>query len=84
MTDNAFADPRVAALYDPLDADRSDLDAYAAIVAEFGAASVLDLGCGTGTLARLLAQQGKDVVAADPSAAMIDVARAYPDADLVA
>jgi ubiquinone/menaquinone biosynthesis C-methylase UbiE len=83
MADNAFADPRVAALYDPLDADRGDLDVYVAIVAEFGAASVVDLGCGTGTFACLLAQQGKEVVAADPSGAMIAVARGKRHADLV-
>ncbi|HLR84623.1 MAG TPA: hypothetical protein VK059_06710 [Nocardioidaceae bacterium] len=42
MTDAAFADPRLAALYDPLDPDRSDLDVYAAIVEELGAPSIVD------------------------------------------
>jgi len=37
MPDNPFADSRIAALYDPLDRDRTDLDVYAAIVDEFGA-----------------------------------------------
>ena len=32
MADPIFADPRLAAIYDALDADRSDLDAYAAVV----------------------------------------------------
>ena len=75
MPDPIFDDPRLAALYDPLDPDRSDLDAYVAMVDEFGARSVLDIGCGTGTLACALAQRGIDVVAADPAAASLDVAR---------
>ena len=51
MPDAAFEDPRLAALYDVLDPDRSDLDAYAAIARELGARSLLDVGCGTGTFA---------------------------------
>jgi SAM-dependent methyltransferase len=83
MDDNPFADSRIAALYDALDPDRTDLDAYAAIVDDFGATSILDIGCGTGTLACLLAQRGKQVVGVDPSAAMIGVARRKPGADRV-
>jgi hypothetical protein len=44
MPDALFDDPRLARLYDPLDPDRSDLDVYAAMAAEFGARSVLDVG----------------------------------------
>ena len=42
MPDAVFDDPRLAAIYDALDPDRSDLDAYVAMVDEFGARSVLD------------------------------------------
>lgn len=45
MPDALYADPRLAPLYDPLDPDRSDLDAYLAMVEEFEARSVLDVGC---------------------------------------
>ena len=59
MPDLIFADPRLAAIYDEIDTDRSDLDHYEAIVDEFGARSALDLGCGTGVLAcRLAARKG--------------------------
>jgi ubiquinone/menaquinone biosynthesis C-methylase UbiE len=36
---------------------------------------VLDVGCGTGSLAIALAASGRTVVAADPAAASLDVAR---------
>jgi 2-polyprenyl-3-methyl-5-hydroxy-6-metoxy-1,4-benzoquinol methylase len=55
VVDAHFSERRLAEVYDPLDPDRSDLDAYVAMVDEFGAHSVLDIGCGTGTLACPLA-----------------------------
>ena len=81
MPDAIFADPRLARVYDPLDPDRSDLAVYAAMAAEFGADSVLDVGCGTGTLACMLAGRGLDVTGIDPARASLDVARATPGAD---
>jgi SAM-dependent methyltransferase len=80
---NEFDDPRIAGVYDIFDSDRSDLDLYLAVVAELGASRVLDLGCGTGTLAIMLASSGRDVVGVDPAGAMLDVARAKPGADRV-
>jgi SAM-dependent methyltransferase len=80
MPDAAFADPRLAQLYDPLDPDRSDLDVYANMVGEFDAQSVLDVGCGTGTLACFLADRGVEVTAVDPAEAMLAVARSKPGA----
>jgi hypothetical protein len=41
MVDAIFAERRLAEVYDPLDPDRGGLDAYAAMVDEFGASSVL-------------------------------------------
>lgn len=83
MPDAVFANQRLAEVYDPLDPDRSDLDAYLAMVDEFGARSVLDIGCGTGTFACLLAERGVDVVGVDPAQASLDVARRKPGADRV-
>lgn len=81
--DAAFADPRQAVLYDVFDGDRSDLDAYAAIAEEVGARRVVDVGCGTGSLAVRLAGEGLCVVGVDPAAASLEVARAKPNAELV-
>lgn len=80
MPDAIFADPRLAAIYDDVDGDRSDLDHYEAIVDEFGAGRVLDVGCGTGTFACRLAARGLTVIAVDPASASLDVARAKPGA----
>jgi len=83
VADAIFAERRLAEVYDPLDPDRSDLDAYAAMVDEFGAQSVLDIGCGTGTFACLLARRGRAVTAVDPAEASLAVARRKPGADRV-
>jgi ubiquinone/menaquinone biosynthesis C-methylase UbiE len=83
VPDAIFDDPRLARVYDPLDPDRSDLDIYVALVDELGARSVLDIGCGTGTFACMLARRGLDVTAVDPAAASLDVARAKPHAGRV-
>jgi SAM-dependent methyltransferase len=83
VPDALFEDPRLAAVYDPLDGDRRDLDVYLALVDELGATSVVDIGCGTGTFACLLAQQGKDVVGVDPAAASVAVARRKAGAEHV-
>ncbi|HEX3090038.1 MAG TPA: class I SAM-dependent methyltransferase [Ilumatobacteraceae bacterium] len=83
MPDAIFDDPRLAAVYDPLDPDRRDLDVYDQLVTELGATSVLDVGCGTGTFACMLALRGIRVTAVDPARASLDVARTKPGADRV-
>jgi len=83
VVDALFAERRLAELRDPLDPDRSDLDVYAAMVDEFGVRSVLDIGCGTGTFACLLARRGLAVTALDPAEASLEIARAKPGADRV-
>jgi SAM-dependent methyltransferase len=70
-------------LYDVFEEERLDLDAYAAIAAEVGAGRVVDIGCGTGSLAVRLAGLGLDVVGVDPAGASLDVARRKPGADRV-
>src|SRR5256885_11633653 len=83
MADNFFEHPRLAAIYDALDPDRSDLDVYVGLTEELGARRVLDVGCGTGTFAVLLADRGFEVTGVDPAHASLDVARAKPGGDRV-
>nr|WP_306238244.1 MULTISPECIES: class I SAM-dependent methyltransferase [unclassified Ornithinimicrobium] len=72
-----------AAIYDLAEGSREDLDHYATIVEDLGARSVIDVGCGTGVLAILLAGRGCAVTGVDPAGAMLDVARAKPGAEQV-
>src|SRR5215216_3774990 len=67
MPDEGFEHPRLTALYDVFEGDRVDLVEYLDIVEEVGGRSVLDLGCGTGTLALLLAGRGIEVFGVDPA-----------------
>jgi SAM-dependent methyltransferase len=81
---DTYVDARCAAIYDVFEGpERDDLEVYVAMVEEFVAASVLDVGCGTGTFASMLAGRGVEVVGVDPSALALDVARTKPRADLV-
>lgn len=82
MPDALFAEPKLAEIYDFLDTpDRPDLAPYLAMADEFNAQAVIDLGCGTGTLACRMAALGKEVIGIDPAAASLDVAerKAFSD-----
>ncbi|WP_030419536.1 class I SAM-dependent methyltransferase [Streptomyces sp. SCSIO 75703] len=83
MADECFRHPRLAPLYDVLDPDRGDLDAYLRMAEEYGARRVLDVGCGTGVFALLLADRGIEVTGVDPAGASLDVARGKPGAGRV-
>jgi SAM-dependent methyltransferase len=73
--DAIFAHPRLAAVYDAFDGRRDDLDFYLGLADELPAGVVLDVGCGTGNLAILLAASGRAVVAVDPAEASLEIAK---------
>jgi SAM-dependent methyltransferase len=64
------------AAYDKLNPAEDDYRFYAALATAAGASRAVDLGCGTGTLARMLAYGGASVVGIDPDPEMLRVARA--------
>jgi SAM-dependent methyltransferase len=80
MADRHYDDPQLPELYDWFEGDRRDLEVFAALVDELGGHSVLDVGCGTGTLCCMLAERGKQIAGIDPAAAELLVARAKPQA----
>jgi 2-polyprenyl-3-methyl-5-hydroxy-6-metoxy-1,4-benzoquinol methylase len=75
VPDAIFTHPRLAPIYDIVDGNRDDLAAYLSIADELGAERVLDVGCGTGCLAVLLAASGRTVVGVDPAWASLEVAK---------
>ena len=80
--DRLYHDPALADFYDLENGwERSPDFAYCRAFAA-DAASVLDLGCGTGELAVALAGE-RLVVGVDPAAAMLEIARAKPGAERV-
>jgi len=64
------------AAYDELNPADDDYRFYAALAASAGVSRAVDLGCGTGTLARMLASGGAVVTGVDPDPDMLRVARA--------
>lgn len=80
MTEHLFHDPDLTRFYDidnPWDTDKD----YCLTLAR-DAASVLDLGCGTGELATVLAKTRR-VTGVEPAAGMLDHARRRPGANRV-
>jgi SAM-dependent methyltransferase len=80
-SDALYHDPRLADFYD-LDNGWYD-DTRTCLKLSEGAASVLDLGCGTGLLASAIAQTGARVTGVDPAPAMLDIARHRDGGDRV-
>lgn len=62
--------------YDELNPADDDYRFYAALAASAGVSRAIDLGCGTGNLARMLASGGAAVTGVDPDPDMLRVARA--------
>lgn len=83
MPDRAFADPRLASLYDTVCAGRPDFPFYLPLL--MSASSVLDIGCGTGALLHSARETGHTgrLCGLDPAATMLAVARRRSDIEWV-
>lgn len=77
-----YHDPQIAEIYDLANPRAEDADFYLSLAGQ-DPCRVLDLGCGTGTLACALAERGHNVTGVDPAAAMLAAARPKPCADQV-
>jgi len=77
-----YCDLRIAQTYDLANPRAADTDFYLSLAGS-QPCRVLDLGCGTGTLCRALAERGHRVTGVDPAAAMLDVARSKPYSESV-
>ncbi|WP_405794541.1 class I SAM-dependent methyltransferase [Streptomyces sp. NBC_01506] len=84
MVDRFFADPALAAWYDVLSPtdERTDFGFYLPHI--MSAPSVLDIGCGTGSLLRLAREAGHQgrLRGLDPAVGMLEQARRRPDLDV--
>lgn len=77
-----YQQTQIAEIYDLANPSAQDYDFYLRL-AGLRPSSVLDLGCGTGTLCCALAKRGHRVTGVDPAAAMLAVARSKPHAEQV-
>jgi SAM-dependent methyltransferase len=77
-----YQNAQIAEIYELLNPRAQDTDFYLSLAGP-RPCSVLDLGCGTGTLCCALAERGHRVTGVDPAAAMLDVARSKPHAEQV-
>jgi len=77
-----YQQPQIAEIYDLANPWAEDADFYLSLAGP-RLCSVLDLGCGTGTLCCALAERGHRVTGVDPAAAMLAVARRKPHAEQV-
>lgn len=77
-----YRNPQLAEIYDLANPPARDHDFYLSLAGPLPC-SVLDIGCGTGTLCCALAERGHRVTGVDPAAAMLAVARRKPQAEKV-
>ncbi len=77
MPDEHYENPKLAAIYDGFCGWGRDRDFYLALAGD-PPQQILDLGCGTGLLCDAYAARGHRVTGADPTPAMLAVARQKP------
>jgi SAM-dependent methyltransferase len=81
--DQHYVDPRLVELYDSENPRGIDTEFYIKLAEDLKPKVIIDLGCGTGLLARELASAERQVIGVDPSPAMLAYARRQPGANKV-
>lgn len=82
MPDAHYELPELAALYDLESGWSADRDFYRSLAGS-GSRRVLEVGCGTGLIARAIAADGHHVTGVDPAPAMLEQGRVAPGGDKV-
>ncbi|WP_373635580.1 class I SAM-dependent methyltransferase [Yoonia sp. SS1-5] len=82
MPDLHYTDPALVEIYDAFNGWSADRDYYLSLP-HSRPARVLEVGCGTGLVARALARQGHDVTGLDPARPMLDYGRRRPSGETV-
>jgi SAM-dependent methyltransferase len=70
-----FYDPRLVEIYDTVNPIGEYEKFYLDLAAKLSAATIVDIGCGTGLLTCELARRGHRLIGVEPSNAMLEVAR---------
>ncbi|WP_421725006.1 class I SAM-dependent methyltransferase [Bauldia sp.] len=82
MPDTHYVHPRLAAIYDRDSGWSEDRDFYLALARD-REMRILDLGCGTGLIARAYAARGHHVTGVDPAEAMLEAGRHEPHGEAI-
>lgn len=83
MSNRAYEEELLAAIYDDDNPDGPDHDYFRELALELSATRITDLGCGTGILTATVTEPGRTVVGIDPAAAMLERAAVRPGGDTV-
>lgn len=83
MSNRAYEEDLLAAIYDDDNPDGPDHDYFRELARDLSATRITDLGCGTGILTATLTGPGRVVVGIDPAAAMLERAAARRGGDEV-
>jgi SAM-dependent methyltransferase len=78
-----FSDPRLVAIYDTVNPIAEYKTFYLELAEKLSAASIVDIGCGSGLLTCELAKQRYEMIGVEPSHGLLELARRRPGCEKV-